>query len=97
MSPYSQDRLPGHERRRRELLAILDTGETSRARALMPGIAAGAVLAVCAAGILAAQPWQGPRDLAPAGPVTGQDPTRGCPRTRRSPAIRCRGTWRPAR
>ncbi|MGW1992633.1 hypothetical protein [Embleya sp. NPDC001921] len=85
MSPYNQDRLPGHERRRRELLAILDTGETSRARALTPGIAAGAVLAVCAAGILVAQPWQGPRDLAPAGPVAGQDPTRGVPQDAAKP------------
>ncbi|MFI6981378.1 hypothetical protein ACIBSV_22660 [Embleya sp. NPDC050154] len=85
MSPYSQDRLPGHERRRRELLAILDTGETSRGRALMPGVAAGAVLAVCAAGILAAQPWQGPQDLSPAGPVAGQDPIRGVPQDAAKP------------
>ncbi|MFI6586413.1 hypothetical protein [Embleya sp. NPDC050493] len=79
MSPYSEDRLPGHERRRRELLAMLDTPEPSRSRALMPGIAAGAVLAVCTVAILAAQPWRDPRNLSPAGPVAGQDPTQGVP------------------
>ncbi|MET7297751.1 hypothetical protein [Embleya sp. NPDC005575] len=85
MSPYSKDRLPGHEQRRRELLAILDTQGPSRSRALAPGIAAGAVLAVCAAGILVAQPWRGPQDLAPAGPVAGQDPTQGVPREAAKP------------
>ncbi|MFF7247449.1 hypothetical protein ACFZBU_26475 [Embleya sp. NPDC008237] len=79
MSPYSEDRLPGHERRKRELLAMLDTREPSRSRALMPGIAAGAVLAVCTVAILAAQPWRDPRNLSPAGPVAGQDPTQGVP------------------
>ncbi|MFE5333180.1 hypothetical protein ACFRCG_43030 [Embleya sp. NPDC056575] len=80
MSPYDEDRLPGHDRRRRELLAMLDTEPSGRHRALVPGIAAGAVLAMCAVGVLAAQPWRGPENLSAAGPVAGQDPSQGVPR-----------------
>ncbi|GCE01339.1 hypothetical protein [Embleya hyalina] len=80
MSPYDEDRLPGHDRRRRELLAMLDPEQPGRHRALVPGIAAGAVLAICAVGVLAAQPWRGPENLSAAGPVTGQDPSQGVPR-----------------
>ncbi|MGC0422133.1 hypothetical protein [Embleya sp. AB8] len=80
MSPYHEDRLPGHERRRRELLAMLGEEGPGRGRALLPGIAAGAVLAVCAAGVLIAQPWQAPERLAAAGPVSGQEPGQGVPR-----------------
>ncbi|MEU0938301.1 hypothetical protein [Embleya sp. NPDC005971] len=85
MSPYGEDRLPGHERRRRELLAMLDTDRPSRTRALLPGVAAGAVLVVCAGAILAAQPWRDPQHPTPAGPVVGQDPAQGVAREMAKP------------
>jgi hypothetical protein len=77
MSPYDEDRLPGHDRRRRELVALLDADEPARRRRLVPAIAAGAVLSLVTIGVLAAQRWGDPEHLPSAGPVRGQDPSVG--------------------
>ncbi|MYV99744.1 hypothetical protein [Streptomyces sp. SID3343] len=80
MSSYDEDRLPGHDRRRRELVALLDADEPDRRRRLVPAVAAGAVLSLVAVGVVAAQRWGGPETLPSAGPTRGQDRSAGVPK-----------------
>ncbi|MDI2125975.1 hypothetical protein [Yinghuangia seranimata] len=63
MSPYDEDRLPGHDRRRGELMALIDTDDADldraggRRRAVVPLVATAAVLATAAVGVVVARPW----------------------------------------
>lgn len=70
-------RMPEHERRRRELLAVLDAPEPPRRRATAL-VAAGVVLVLGAVTVAAVQPWAN-EELAPAGPQRGQDRDEGVP------------------
>ncbi|WP_406279444.1 hypothetical protein [Embleya sp. NBC_00896] len=83
MSPYEDDRLPGHERRRRELLTLLDVAEQPRrrTRVVVPFVAAGAVLAASGIGVVIADPWGGGRQsTVERGATRGQDPSMGVPK-----------------
>ncbi|WP_436774835.1 hypothetical protein [Yinghuangia sp. YIM S09857] len=63
MSPYSDDRLPAHDFRRRQLMAALDADETraegarTSRRVLVPLAATAAVIVASGIGVLAAEPW----------------------------------------
>ncbi|WTW93990.1 hypothetical protein OG216_11600 [Streptomycetaceae bacterium NBC_01309] len=63
MSPYSDDRLPGHDYRRRQLMAALDADQAQTdsvgmsRRVAVPLAATAAVIVASGVGVLAAQPW----------------------------------------
>ncbi|GAA4978258.1 hypothetical protein GCM10023205_52730 [Yinghuangia aomiensis] len=70
MSPYSEDRLPAHDRRRRELLAVLqaEAATPERRSPVIPVAAVAAVLTIAGAGVLVAKPWADGASPAQSGP-----------------------------
>ncbi|MEU8132740.1 hypothetical protein [Streptodolium elevatio] len=74
MSPYGDDRLPGHDHRRRQLMAVLGAEQAQAENArmsrhvLVPLVAGAAVIVASGVGVLAAEPWaDGADGTGPAG------------------------------